>query len=198
MRCWWPQLEEKVRARESHTENGRYWMIDFPMTIKPQHNGLVHWLSLYNIMYGVYLKRQIQTCGMMSGKVLKRWNTNVDCLSLCSDNEQSYQLVPSICVNSFTWIRAAPLLPGDKRQHIKTVLTWEERTLQCKTCEQAICWKTVVPSSVSYLCKTKSVQPTYCHLVVFKSRIVSMRLVYCSNARHFESDSRSESPWNSL
>lgn len=71
-------------------------------------NGSEHWI----LHSKLYQKVKEETC----------W----DLLSMSTDNEQSYQSVTSICVNSFTWMRAAALLPGDKRQHIKTQF-WHEK-----------------------------------------------------------------------
>ena len=60
-------------------------------------------------------KKKIQTC----------W----DFLSSSSDNEQSYQSVPSICVNSFTWTEGSSFTACWQEATYKdTVLTWEKET----------------------------------------------------------------------
>lgn len=107
-----------------------------------------------------------------------------DFLSINSDDEQSYQSVPSICMNSFTSMGAAPLLPADKRQHINTdTKFWYEKqwrklqrlmALQCKpkyVCQLvkwALSCNTVLPSSVL------PVEYKYCHLVALKGTHISL------------------------
>lgn len=117
-KSWSTSRHQNDHQHQQHYQKNPDYVYDYIYQLKNVHTTFVTWFTV------IFWNANLQNLPSLRSKEVIKTNLKIqtcwDFLSINSDNEQSYQSVPSICMNSFTSMGAAPLLPADKRQHINT------------------------------------------------------------------------------
>lgn len=117
-KSWSTSRHQNDHQHQQHYQKNPDYVYNYIYQLKNVHTTFVTWFTV------IFWNANLQNLPSLRSKEVIKTNLKIqtcwDFLSINSDNEQSYQSVPSICMNSFTSMGAAPLLPADKRQHINT------------------------------------------------------------------------------